>query len=327
MSSKQEILKILEKNRGVVISGEALAASLQISRAAVWKSIHSLREEGYRITAVTNQGYCLLAENDRLSAEGISAFLENERDAEKIRVYPVLASTNQTAKKLAMEGAAHGTVVLADMQTAGRGRMGRSFYSPTGNGIYMSILLRPTQLTTENSILVTTAASVAVCRAIFEVSGQETQIKWVNDIYQENRKICGILTEAITDFETGGIECLILGIGVNLRGKREELPSELQDIVGFVFDEEEAPVTRNRMVAEVIKEIGCLEEWIKNKSYLEEYRRRSNVLGKEIQVIQQGTCIPAKAIDIDDNGGLVIQLQDKRVKTLCSGEISIRRNL
>ena len=213
MSSKSNILQILEKNRGTYVSGEELAQQLQISRSAIWKAISELKKEGYQIISVTNKGYCLSDATDVISAEGIGPYLTNGSQ-DMIHVFKTVDSTNLVAKKMALEQAPHGTVVLAEEQTAGRGRMGRSFHSPAGSGIYMSFILRP-NLTSNDAVLITTAASVAVARAIEEVTHIHTGIKWVNDVYMNGKKICGILTEALTDFESGGIESIILGIGIN----------------------------------------------------------------------------------------------------------------
>ena len=284
MSSKSNILQILEKNRGTYVSGEELAQQLQISRSAIWKAISELKKEGYQIISVTNKGYCLSDETDVISAEGIGPYLTNGSQ-DMIYVFKTVDSTNLVAKKMALEQAPHGTVVLAEEQTAGRGRMGRSFHSPAGSGIYMSFILRP-NLTSNDAVLITTAASVAVARAIEEVTHIRTGIKWVNDVYMNGKKICGILTEALTDFESGGIESIILGIGINFSTAVSSFPENIQQKVDSLFHEKPAGITRNQIAAAVINHVLCLCNQLQDRSFIAEYKARSIVLGKDIEVIQ-----------------------------------------
>lgn len=324
MSIKSSILQILETNRESYISGQELAQKLQISRSAIWKSIGELKKEGYKIISVTNKGYCLSDKTDVLSVIGMNPYLENA-NTDLIYIFKSVDSTNHTAKKMALEQASHGTVVLAEEQTAGRGRMGRSFHSPAGSGIYMSFILRP-NLTNSDSVLITTAAAVAVARAIEQVTQIHTGIKWVNDIYVKDKKVCGILTEALTNFENGNIESIILGIGINFSTTVFGFPKDLQSKVGALFHEKPAGITRNQVAATVINHVMTLCENLHDRSFIEEYKQRSIVLGKEIEVIYGNTSELATAIDIDTNGGLIIKKTDKTIETLNSGEISIRGN-
>lgn len=324
MSTKQKVLEILLDRQGAYVSGAQLAQKLEVTRAAVWKAVRGLQEEGHQIAASTNRGYSLLAEDDTLSMVGLARFLPKE-SLRRILFLPTVESTNTLAKQKALEGAEHGTVILANQQTAGRGRLGRSFHSPPENGIYCSLLLRPERLTATDAVLLTTAASVAVSRAIRKGTGKETQIKWVNDLFLDNRKVCGILTEAITNFENGEVECVILGVGLNFKGSVEELPEELRETAGFLYDGERPAISRNEMVAQLIGELSHLEEWIRTREFLEEYRRRSMVLGYEVDVIQGQSSFPATAVEIDDWGGLVVERKDGVRQLLNTGEISIRR--
>ena len=203
MTVKSSLLEMLEKNKGEVLSGESIAGELGCTRAAVWKAVKSLREEGYHIEAGPNKGYMLAKDTNRLSQEGIRLFLDDPKV--KIDIYDELESTNQTAKKEAMMGeAGHGAFVIARSQTAGRGRRGREFYSPADTGLYMSVILKP-QGTIHDSLLITTAAAVAVYRAVAQLCGIQLDIKWVNDLFYKGKKVCGILTEAVTDFESGNM--------------------------------------------------------------------------------------------------------------------------
>ena len=236
MSTKQKLLKILEENRATYLSGEMLASTMNVSRSAIWKAIKGLKEEGYEIASTTNKGYRLKSESDLMSVEGIAPWLSQNNQALELLVYKTLGSTNQEAKKLALEGAKTKTVIISEEQTKGRGRMGRLFYSPPKSGIYLSLVLRP-DVAAQDAVLLTTGAAVGVCRAIKKVTGIDTQIKWVNDIYLGERKIVGILTEAVTNFENGQFEFVIIGIGVNFKMPETALPKELEDIVGALFVE------------------------------------------------------------------------------------------
>ena len=321
MSAKQRILERLEQCRGQSVSGAALAEELGVSRTAVWKAVRSLQKDGYLIDAVRNKGYLLRQENDKLSLEGIKPYLDDPDMIGRIAIYDTLASTNLTAKKLALDGAPSGTAVLANTQTQGRGRLGRSFYSPPDAGLYFSQILRPS-IPAEDSVLITTAASVAVCRAIESVTGLYPLIKWVNDIYLDGKKICGILTEAVTNIESGEIASVVIGIGINVSAAA--FPPELSAVAGALYQTRPAAVSRNRLAAGLFNQLQHLPEMVQSRSYLPEYRQRSLVLGKRIRILGQAEQL-ADVLDIDSDGGLVVRLlADGRRAVLKSGEISIR---
>lgn len=335
-STKSHILKILEENRGLPVSGAVIAGSLNISRAAVWKAVEDLRKEGFEIQAVTNKGYSLSSGSDILSAEGIMLDLIKTNvniKKEDLHIYKSLESTNLTAKKMAVEGAAHGTVILSEEQTKGRGRLGRSFFSPKGTGIYMSIILRPSG-TAEKAVPVTTAAAVAVCRAISSVLKVETCIKWVNDIYMSNRKICGILTEAVSDFESGSIESIILGIGINYSTPAAHFPDDIKNIAASLYSEPEMTPgslkhsadkpSRNKLAAAVIEQVLALTENLDPADFMEEYKSRCFIIGKDITVYRGNEIYNAKAVDINNEGALIVRKTDGSEEILNSGEVSVR---
>ena len=321
MSLKTSILEYLENNRGESISGENLANNFGVSRSAVWKAVNALRDEGHDIEAVTNKGYMLSTDSDLLTMPGISKFL-NPEISKFIQVYKEVDSTNEKAKALALEGADEGTVIVADTQSAGKGRMGRKFESPSGAGIYMSMILRP-RFDMRNGVLITTAAAVAVCRAIKVVTDIKPGIKWVNDIYVEKRKVAGILTEGITDLESGTIESVIVGIGLNFKAIPEAYPKELLDKIGWLFDGVSPNITRNEMAAAIINELWNISENLEDRSFISEYKALSILLGRDIFYIEGGQKYPAKVVDIDDNGALIVENEGVN-KRLSSGEISIR---
>lgn len=323
MSVKAEVLAILEANREKSISGEELASRLQVSRTSIWKAIKALREEGYEIEAANNRGYCLCQTSDILNEEGIRLHLEGPAADYPLEVHKVLDSTNTECKRRVIEGAPHGLTILAEEQTAGRGRLGRDFYSPAKTGIYMSILVHPS-MDGSDAMLLTTAASVAVCRGLTKVLPVELQIKWVNDIYLNGKKVCGILTEAISNFEMGKIDAVIVGIGINYR--TEEFPEDIKDRAGAV--ETTSDIPRNQLVAAVLNAFWEIYEHIEDREFIKEYRQRSMVLGKDIRILEKGQWKEAKAVDVNDDGGLVIQIDNSDgsigQRVLQTGEITLR---
>ncbi|MDE6747361.1 MAG: biotin--[acetyl-CoA-carboxylase] ligase, partial [Oscillospiraceae bacterium] len=271
MPLKDKVLTVLEENKGKSVSGSEIARSVGMTRSAVWKAVKTLREEGYSICAVTNRGYCLSEESDFLSEQSIVPNLRTQALGRKIDVFKTIDSTNNFAKSLAQLGAVHGTTVVSEVQTQGKGRMGRDFYSPMGMGVYMSVILRP-KLSVEHSLLITSCAAVAVAEAVEKVAGIDCKIKWVNDIYASGKKLCGILTEASVDVEQGGLEYAIVGMGINVQNVT--FPKNLADIATSVRMETDKPVSRSVLAAEIL---NCLEErleTIKYKSFIDEYRRR-----------------------------------------------------
>ncbi len=339
MSTKENILRSLEAKKGESLSGEELASQLEISRTAVWKAIQELRKEGYQIKAITNKGYCLAPSSDVLSAEGIMPYLISDLKKECIHVLKTVDSTNLAARRLALDGAEASTVIIAEEQTKGKGRLGRSFHSPATGGIYMSFILKP-KFDPSKAVLITTAAAVAVCDAIEKTTGLSCQIKWVNDVYYNHKKICGILTEAVSDMETGHIESIVLGIGINYSTPANSFPDELSQIAGSLielaqknsgFESSQFPV-RNQLIGEIINHILEMNNRLESRNFMEEYKKRSFVLGKEIRIIPTGALNQpdspdikeAKAIDINQDGALVVAYPDGRIETLNTGEISIR---
>lgn len=242
----------------------------------------------------------------------------------RIYVYDSLDSTNNRAKELALSGAEHGTVVLANQQTSGKGRLGRSFFSPK-NGIYLSIIVKP-DFDLTKAVLITAAAAVSSAEAIHKVTGYETSIKWVNDVYVDGKKVCGILTEGVADIETGLIENIIIGIGINT--SNEDFPQELEGIAGAL----KGDYSPSELAADVIMRMLDFAEDPENRSFIETYRSKSMVIGKTVTVYNgiytkdpsEVPSRPARVLDIDDDGGLVVIYTDGSRETLTSGEISIR---
>lgn len=323
MTLKEEVLNILEENKGKNISGADLSEKLFVSRSAIWKAVKSLRSDGYEISAATNKGYTLSKDSNILSKSGIIPYLdEKTKSSTIIDVRKNVTSTNTVLKEIAVNGGKQGYVLIAQEQTAGKGRLGRTFYSPNGTGIYMSVLLRP-KMTIEDSLLITTSAAVAVSRAVEKLSEKKAQIKWVNDVFVDGRKICGILTESSLDFESGCLEYAVVGIGVNISKPDGDFPDEIKGIAGGFLDNVTGNV-RCKLIAEIINELANQMENLSSRYYLDEYKRRSFLLGKNIIVIKPNKKRKAKAIDIDSRARLVVEYEDKSVEHLSSGEVSIR---
>lgn len=324
MSVKKEMIRILEENRGKAVSGEALAKALSVSRAAVWKAVKALQSEGYAISAVKNRGYTLAENNNSISEEGIRLYLPDEYKDCKIAVLPVVDSTNTYAKQRVTEGflddeADGRAIIAANEQTAGKGRLGRSFYSPADTGIYMTLVLKAGMNVTE-FLPVTVAAAVAVTRVIERFSDETPKIKWVNDIWLGERKVCGILTEGILNFETGLLSAAIVGIGINVETKQTDFPGEVEQVATSL---QTAHGTRNEMIAAVAAELFTLAKDLKTPALMQEYREKSLILGKEIYWDAADGRRYGMAAEINDAGNLVVDTEDGRL-VINSGEVSIR---
>lgn len=312
MSLKDEIIFAL-LNTTDYISGEELAKKFGKSRAAVWKSIKSLINEGYEIDAVTNKGYKLIENGNIISAPSIKKYINNDIE---VIYYPTIDSTNNCCKRLLAEGRNGEFLVVAEQQSAGRGRQGKSFYSPSGTGVYFSLVLNPL-LPLQNAVTATTAAAVAVCKAIEKTTDKKPKIKWVNDVYLDGKKICGILTEAITNFEEGIVTNVIIGIGINI--STDDFPDEVEN-AGCLNEK----INRSLLIAEVCNELTKIAKG-DIKSFIDYYRSHSLVIGEKIRFIKNGEATPATAIAIDETGGLEVELESGERTVLRSGEISIRK--
>ncbi|NLZ46081.1 MAG: biotin--[acetyl-CoA-carboxylase] ligase [Clostridiales bacterium] len=320
MELKYKVLKALEEKRGQAVSGETLATEFNVSRSAIWKAVKSLRQQGIDITAGTNKGYVLAVDSNSLSSAGINAILGENRYI--IETRKSVTSTNTILKEMAVQGADEYTVLVAEEQTLGRGRFGRRFESPKGTGIYLSILLKP-KMKAEDALFITTSAAVAVANAVEALNKKpnSVKIKWVNDLFLDNRKICGILTEAAIDFESGGLEYAILGIGINI-SPSEEVNEKLSGIAGSIF-KTDIPNSRNQLTAQILKQISKQLDNFGSKECLDEYRLRSFLDNKMVTVIGGETRYLARVVGIDDKARLVVQLESGDKKTISSGEVSL----
>jgi len=323
MNTKEKLLSLFENSRGTYISGEEIAERLGCSRAAVWKAVNALRGEGHSISAVTNKGYCLDPASDVLSQAGVEKYLGSLAGKITLDVRKSVDSTNNVLRELAAKNAPEGTVSIAGMQTGGKGRLGRSFFSPQDSGLYMSILLRP-EMSALDAVRITTAAAVAVAETVEDISGKKAAIKWVNDVRIGGKKICGILTEASFSLENGGLEYAVVGIGVNAYEPEGGFPEEIRDIAGAVFTEHREDL-RCRLAGGIITRFMELYRDLSSEDMLKAYRSRLEWKDEQIRVIRGTEEFECTLIDVDDAYALKVRLNDGSEQLVSSGEITIRR--
>ncbi|MBQ2931996.1 MAG: biotin--[Clostridia bacterium] len=256
--------------------------------------------------------------HDILSAKKILSLVEKQ-DFYNLVVLDTVNSTNSYIKELAASGASHATTVIADSQTNGRGRLGREFFSPGGTGIYMSILTDPSKIKIPVSHL-TIAAGVAACRTLTGICDASPSIKWVNDIFLHDKKVCGILAESVVNAKTNTFPYTIVGIGINVSTSAEIFPGKLSEIAGSVFP---ANITRNEIIAKLLNEFDNICSNAEIKNLVDEYKKYSRVLGKKISFTKNGKAFSGTAKDINLDGNLVVSLEDGQEMILSSGEVSL----
>ena len=246
----------------------------------------------------------------------LESFLNNK--TLNVLLFPEIDSTNLEAKRIAKNGLSEPFLIIADSQTAGRGRLGRTFYSPPSTGIYLSYVYKP-NAAIASGVSVTSAAAVAVCRAIKAVTELNPQIKWINDVYIDGKKVCGILCEAVTEGGRSDANCIVIGIGINV--STTDFPCELREKAGSLGDR---VIDRNRLAAEVVNQLEKVINDLGKRAFIDEYKKLSLVLGKQITYIKNGVETRGIAVDVDNDGGLIVRLSDGSKTTLNTGEISVK---
>jgi BirA family biotin operon repressor/biotin-[acetyl-CoA-carboxylase] ligase len=321
---KEEILNLLRGSFGSFVSGQEISEKLGVSRTAIWKYINHLKEDGYEIESISKKGYRLLVAANILTEEEIHPLLNTKEIGKKILHFDTIDSTNSKAKELANNGEEHGTIVVSEEQTLGRGRMGRSFVSPKGKGIWMSIILRP-DIDPLRISLITQIAAAAVNTALTQF-GVDSKIKWPNDIILKGKKVCGILTEM--SGELTKINYVVLGIGLNANIDCDDFTEEIKEIATSLKIQFERDFDRKALMASVINNFEALYDEFEKKDDISNTikicKDKSILIGKNIKVIQRNMEIKAKVLDINEEGLLVVEYEDGTIKSLISGEISIR---
>ena len=329
MSTKDKVIKILKENSGNFVSGEFISSKLGISRNSIWKSISDLRKQGFNIEAVTNKGYCLI-NSDNYSNLSISPYLKRDM---QVKYFAEVTSTNDIALDLGRSSSEENLIIIANEQTNGRGRKGRTFFSPKDTGIYFSLLIKP-KLNIQESLYITAIAALSVCKAIDKVLGVETHIKWVNDVFYNNKKICGILTEAQFDIDCGIIDYAAVGIGLNLYNPKVGFPKNIDNIAGSVIQNEELNNDiKSKIVAEIINNFFdyYLDVFNKDKivseannlSFIDEYRKKNFIIGEYVILDTGKTQEKVKVISIDNTCKLEVQHDDGAIEKISYGEISL----
>jgi len=328
---ERRVLEILKQNNESYVSGESLSEILGVTRTSIWKYINSLKEAGYNIESVTRKGYRLIDSGDLLNEFEVSNGLKSTLIGNKIVYINEVDSTNFYARKIASEGAQDGTVVIADAQTAGRGRLGRSWSSMAGKGIWMSLVLRP-QISPQDIQIITLGASVAVVKAIYEATGIKTGIKWPNDIVHQGKKLCGILTEMNSEVEM--VNFLILGIGINVNHTASDFPEEIRHVATSLVlcsderDKKDVKLfTRSDIIKKLLYELEQIYNKIKKgavKDIIDDWKQYSATLGKKVRVMYKNETYTGTALDIREDGRLVVQCDDGYTRDVYSGEVSVR---
>ena len=313
--TRESVLDILLSSGGAIVSGEALAREIGVSRMAISKAVSSLKEEGYPISVKERKGYTL-STFDLFRKEAVVHALKG---VIKVYYYDSLkGSSNNEAKVIAVSHREPFCVVVGS-QEGGKGRLGRSFSSPEG-GLYISIHL-PSSMLSQGD-LITTNAALAVALAVEEESKRSVQIKWVNDLYMGGRKFTGILTEGIVDLELGGLDGAVIGIGVNVNNLISDYPEDIRGIVTTLREECGRTLDRLSLMKKII--VNVIE--YQKKDYIDEYRRRCFILGRKITVNKFSTIREAYARDIDERARLVVEYDDGTTETLSSAEVTLHNS-
>ena len=320
MNTKSNVLAYLIENMEENISGEKIASELNISRTAIWQAINKLKEIGHNIESNGNKGYRYI-KSDIISEEGIRHYFSGKNKDITIKYFDEIDSTNKQAKIDAPTIKDERTIYVTGHQTGGYGRFSRSFVGEKGGGIYISIILKPSKAL-DVIPLITIKTAVAAKKAIDKLARTEVKIKWINDLFLNDKKISGILTEGVTDYESGNISTIIIGIGINFY--IEKFPSELKEIAGSIFDKKPDDITKNQLIGEFINNFFTLYDEQDNKKIIDEYREGLFVLEKEVVFVKNNEEYKGIAKDVTENGELIVETKDKEKMILNSGEISIK---
>lgn len=319
---KEEILRLLRSTDGY-ISGQELCNRFGVSRTAVWKAITQLKEAGYEIEAQQNKGYRLMAAPDLMTEAEIKSLMHTEWVAKEVLYFDTIDSTNTKAQELAEKGYPSGTLVVADKQESGKGRRGRSWVSPSGTGIFMTLMIKP-DINPNNASMLTLVAALAVAKAITSVTGEEAMIKWPNDIVVNSKKVCGILTEMNAQFDY--INHIVVGIGINVHN--ESFPEEISQMASSLMIEAGGKrFHRAQIIAETMSYFEqYYDTFLKTQDLSALVREYDELLvnrNKSVRVLDPKEPFDGKAMGITPKGELIVDTWESR-KLVSSGEVSVR---
>lgn len=319
------MLSLLRKHYPGHISGEEISRLLGVSRTAVWKHIRRLKEKGYLIDSHSRVGYRLINSPDKLYEDELKELLTGKIIGINLVYRETVSSTNELAKQLAQSGAVEGTVVIAEEQTAGKGRRGRTWYSPAGRGLWFTVILRPS-ISPVDAAKTTLLSAVAVCRTIREMTGIRAGIKWPNDILIDDRKVAGILTEM--NAEIDAVNYLVIGIGVNFNLNPQAIPEEITEIATSVFSSTTGAVSRAKLLAGMLNNLDDLYgQFLSGKfaEILTAWKDMSVTLDNWVIVESLDFSEEGRAVDVDEDGALLILKEDGTVQRILAGDVSIKK--
>jgi BirA family biotin operon repressor/biotin-[acetyl-CoA-carboxylase] ligase len=324
MTTRERILRALLDSSTEFVSGQSLATELGISRPAIWRHMAALKGQGYQLESVTGQGYRLLHRPDVLSKEEIACRLETESFGRALRLLDEVGSTNDEAKAWAMGGCPEGAAVVADMQTGGRGRRGRTWASPAGKGIYVSVVLRP-KVAPATLGQLSLLMALATARAIRESTSLAVRTKWPNDVWVGGRKVAGILLEADADLEE--VRSAVVGIGINVSLSAEDLPAQVRRTATSLNQAAGRAIPRAPLVCAVLRQMETIYRQFASgrvESLLDEYRALDACLGRPVTVEVGRQSLQGTAERIGDGGELILRMANGGTRAFVAGDVSLR---
>lgn len=321
---KKRVIEVLKQNKGDFISGQKLSEELNVSRTSVWKYMNSLKEDGYEIESISRKGHRLISSPDILTREEIAQYLNTRYIGRDIQYYESIESTNKLAKEIAQNKGTQGTVIISEEQTQGRGRLGRSWTSPKGKGVWMSIVVKP-EIDPIDASKITQITAASVYSALSEMK-IETQIKWPNDIILNDKKVCGILTEMSSEMMQ--INYMVVGIGINVNLDLENIPQDIREKATSLKIETGQEIDRKELIGRILNKFEYFYDLFVKQGDISEAiyicREKSILLGKKIRVIERKQELQREAVDLTENGELIVRDEFGNTSIVISGEVSVR---
>jgi len=327
-TTKDQLLLYLKENQGNWVSGELISNNLSVSRAAIWKHIRNLKEEGYVIESASKKGYLLSESSDPITADEIRQGLCTKVFGKKNIIFlNETDSTNTWAKELAAQGAPEGTLVIAEKQTEGRGRRGRSWFSPPGGGIYFSLILRPV-ISPGETPKITLMTAVVLAETLISLMKLKLRIKWPNDILVNGKKLAGILTEISTEMDA--VNYIIVGLGLNVNTQFEQFPQDIKGNATSILIENGKQFPRVKLIQHYLKLYEIYYDMFKNNDFepiMKRWRELADIIGKQIRVDVIGKTHIGKVVDVDNDGVLILKDDQGRLQRIFSGDVTLARQI